>query len=355
MDILADFERHLTGAALVALGSVPAPVSIEVARKPKHGDLTSAFALVASRLAGLDSRSVADKIADRLRENPDVALVEVAGPGFLNLVVAPSAWVRMLAALLSEGENYGRSTSGEGRLARIVFLPGEDELQPSEALSRSCIVGDALTKLLEFTGFKTFGSGDAVSEETFAITLGQPVRLLRKRAVVASGDSLGIPTCEIGNDAARYGMLMHQNAMPADLELDLLCDWSYANPAFLVQYAHARCQAIGASAIEHDKWDVAAFHDGGARSILRRLAFYPREIAHAAATGEPHWLALFLHELANELHKQYNRSLTAPHLRFIRDDDRLLTSARLALVRGVGTVLKSGLALLGVHAPNEIR
>ena len=88
---------------------------------------------------------------------------------------------------------------------------------------------------------------------------------------------------------------------------------------------------------------------------MRKLALYPRLVEAAALAHEPHRVAFYLYELASEFHAQWTRGKDMPHLRFIIQDDRELTLARLALVQGVVTVLASGLALLGVEAPEEMR
>ena len=88
---------------------------------------------------------------------------------------------------------------------------------------------------------------------------------------------------------------------------------------------------------------------------MRRLALYPRLLEGAAAAHEPHRVAFYLYELASEFHAQWNRGNDTPYLRFIIQNDPLMTMARLALVQGVVTVLASGLGLLGVEAPEEMR
>ena len=88
---------------------------------------------------------------------------------------------------------------------------------------------------------------------------------------------------------------------------------------------------------------------------MRRLALYPRLIEGAAAAHEPHRVAFYLYELASEFHAQWNRGKDTPYLRFIIQNDPLMTMARLALVQGVVSVLASGLGLLGVEAPEEMR
>jgi arginyl-tRNA synthetase len=88
---------------------------------------------------------------------------------------------------------------------------------------------------------------------------------------------------------------------------------------------------------------------------MRRLALYPRVVEAAALAHEPHRLAFYLYELASEFHALWTRGNDTPHLRFIIRDDPQLTLTRLALVQGIVTVLASGLASLGVGAPQEMR
>jgi arginyl-tRNA synthetase len=95
--------------------------------------------------------------------------------------------------------------------------------------------------------------------------------------------------------------------------------------------------------------------DTGEVSLLRRLALYPRTVEAAAAAHEPHRIAFYLYELASEFHAQWTRGKDLPHLRFIIQNDRETTKARLALVEGIVIVLASGLKLLGVSAPEEMR
>jgi len=90
--------------------------------------------------------------------------------------------------------------------------------------------------------------------------------------------------------------------------------------------------------------------------LMKKTAEYPRLIEAAAAAHEPHRVAFYLYELASEFHAHWTRGgKESPHLRFIIQSDPRLTVARLALVQGVVTVLASGLRLLGVGAPEEMR
>jgi arginyl-tRNA synthetase len=90
-------------------------------------------------------------------------------------------------------------------------------------------------------------------------------------------------------------------------------------------------------------------------SLIRRLSQYPRIVEGAAQAHEPHRIAFYLYDLASELHALWTKGRDLPHLRFIILDDPILTMARLALVQGVVAVLASGLQVLGVGAPEEMR
>ena len=175
---------------------------------------------------------------------------------------------------------------------------------------------------------------------------------------------------EVGRDAVRFMMLYRKNDAPLDFDLAKVIEQSKDNPVFYVQYGHARGHSVFRNAAEAvpampaEPVARAAFlaeasldrlDDAGELSLMRKLALYPRLVESAALAHEPHRVAFYLYELASEFHSQWTRGTDTPHLRFIILDDPQITVARLALVQGVVTVLASGLALLGVEAPDEMR
>jgi len=111
----------------------------------------------------------------------------------------------------------------------------------------------------------------------------------------------------------------------------------------------------GARAKFLSKAQIERLEDPGELALMKRLGVYPRLVEAAAAAHEPHRIAFYLYELASEFHAFWTRGKDLPHLRFIIQNDPDTTAARLALVEGVVTVLASGLALLGVDAPDEMR
>jgi arginyl-tRNA synthetase len=88
---------------------------------------------------------------------------------------------------------------------------------------------------------------------------------------------------------------------------------------------------------------------------MHRLAQYPRTVEAAAAAHEPHRVAFYLYDLASSFHTLWNKGKDSPQLRFVKQTDKKSTEARLALVHALRCVLASGLAILGVTAPDEMR
>ena len=212
----------------------------------------------------------------------------------------------------------------------------------------------------------------------------QLVRLLRAGELVRmskrSGDFVTLREVvdEVGKDAVRFMMLYRKNDAVLDFDLAKVIEQSRDNPVFYVQYGHARAQSIfrnardgqaGGPAVVPDlpvddaaraQYLVAAplerLDDPAELALMKKIAEYPRLIEAAAPAHEPHRIAFYLYELASEFHTHWTRGgKESPHLRFIIQSDPRLTLARLALVQGVATVLASGLALLGVGAPEEMR
>jgi arginyl-tRNA synthetase len=172
---------------------------------------------------------------------------------------------------------------------------------------------------------------------------------------------------EVGRDAVRFMMLFRKNDAVLDFDLAKVIEQSRDNPVFYVQYGHARGQSVFRNAREAfpdlpadltnlvETANLERLSDPAELALMRQIALYPRVVEAAAAAHEPHRIAFYLFDLASEFHALWTLGNTAPHLRFIIHNDRQMTLARLVLVQGVVRVLASGLALLGVGAPNEMR
>ena len=211
---------------------------------------------------------------------------------------------------------------------------------------------------------------------TLDVKIVQLVRLLRNGEPVKmskrSGDFVTLREVvdEVGNDAVRFMMLYRKNDAVLDFDLAKVIEQSKDNPVFYVQYGHARGHSIfrnarevlpdlpeedGARVAYLNTAPVERLTDPAELDLLRRLALYPRVIEGAAGSHEPHRIAFYLYDLASEFHGLWTKGRDLPYLRFIINNDANVTRARLAMVQAVVSVLASGLAILGVHAPNEMR
>jgi arginyl-tRNA synthetase len=580
------------GDALVAEGVLPAGIDqsrvvVEPPREAAHGDMATNAAMVLAKDAGKKPRELAEAIAAKLRADSVVAKAEVAGPGFINLTLEPSAWIDALRAVLDAGAQYGRSDIGQGTAVNVEYVSANPTGPMHVGHCRGAVFGDALANLLAFTGFDVTreyyvndagaqvdvlarsaflryrealgedigtipeglypgdylkpvgarlaadygaslkdrpeaewlpivrdraidmmmveirndlsvlnvvqdvffserslidGPRDAVGETIAAlrragyvyegrlpppkgapvedwedreqtlfratafgddvdrplmksdgsytyfasdiayhkskidrgfasmidvwgadhggyikrvqaavkavraitnasvgeldVKLVQLVRLLRAGEPIKMSKRAGEFVTlrdvvnEVGKDAVRFMMLYRKNDAVLDFDLAKVIEQSRDNAVFYVQYGHARGQSVFRNAREAvpDLPDDPAARaqalaraplerltDSGELALMRRLALYPRLVEAAASAHEPHRIAFYLYDLASDFHAQWNRGKDASYLRFIIQNDPLMTTARLALVQGVVSVLASGLGMLGVEAPDEMR
>jgi len=569
--------------ALQREGTLPAGLdlaNVEVSppRDASHGDLASNAALVLARSAKMKPRDIAEKLAEKLKAQPDVETAEVAGAGFLNLRFAPSFWQAVIAAILKQGAAYGRVDLGRGERMDVEYVSANPTGPMHVGHCRGAVFGDALANLLAFVGYdvtreyyindagaqvdalarsaylryrealgeeigeipaglypgdylKPVGAALAkehgptllnfpeerwlpvvreaaiaamlavikedlaalnvnhdvffsersltAGEDEIAVTIEELRRkglvyvgrlekpkghddnewedreqtlfkstdfgddvdrallksdgsytyfaadmayhhnklargfehlinvfgadhagyLARVKATVAalSGGKvdLDIKVCqlvrllragepvrmskragtfvtlrdvvdEVGRDPVRFMMLYRKNDAALDFDLAKVREQTKDNPVFYVQYGHARAKSIFRNAQEvfpalrEDSQevlgaDLSLLDDAGEIDLMKRLAAFPTVLEGAARAHEPHRLAFYLYDLASFFHGQYARGNDSPHLRFIQPDNGTLTAARLALVQANALVLASGLRLLGVLAPSEMR
>jgi len=573
--------------ALVAAAELPAGIDqsrvvVEPPRDPAHGDMATNAAMVLAKDAGKKPRDLAEAIANKLRADPLIAKVDVAGPGFINLTLRPDAWTQELRNVVTTGVDYGRSDVGRGEPVNVEYVSANPTGPMHVGHCRGAVFGDALANLLAFSGFavtreyyindagaqvdvlgrsaflryrealgediggipeglypgdylkpagaalaKEFGAKlkampesewlpiarakaivmmmDVIREDLAALNVRHDV-FFSERSLIEGNDQVGATIAElrkagevyegrlpppkgapvedwedreqtlfratdfgddvdrplkksdggytyfasdiayhknkfdrgfrslidvwgadhggyikrmqaavkavsggkadldvkivqlvkllragepvkmskragdfvtlrevvdeVGRDAVRFMMLYRKNDAPLDFDLAKVIEQSRDNPVFYVQYAHARGQSIFRNAAEvlpdlpADDRARAVFlnsapldrlQDPAELALMRRVALYPRVVEGAALAHEPHRLAFYLYELASEFHAFWTRGNDTPHLRFIIRDDPQVTLARLALVQGIVTVLASGLAVLGVGAPQEMR
>jgi len=192
---------------------------------------------------------------------------------------------------------------------------------------------------------------------------GEPVKMSKR-----SGDFVTLRDVvdEVGRDAVRFMMIFRKNDAPLDFDLAKVVEQSKDNPVFYVQYAHARCASVFRQAAEAypgedfsasqlGTADLAILSDEAEMELIHRIAQFPRAVEAAAEAHEPHRVAFYLYDLASAFHSLWNKGKDLPQLRFVNLTDKDSTKARLALVHALKGVLASGLAILGVTAPDEMR
>jgi arginyl-tRNA synthetase len=192
---------------------------------------------------------------------------------------------------------------------------------------------------------------------------GEPVKMSKRAGTFVT---LRDVVEEVGRDPVRFMMLYRKELEPVDFDFAKVTEQSKDNPVFYVQYAHARAASVFRNAREAFPGldttpaalaaaDLSCLGDPGEIALVKSLAMFPRLVAGAARAHEPHRVAFYLYDLASAFHTQWTRGNDSPHLRFIRQEDRGATVARLALVGATQQVISSGLALLGVEAPEVMR
>lgn len=557
-------------------------VTVEAPRDPAHGDLATNAAMVLAKQVGMKPRDLADKLAEALRQDADITEVSVAGPGFINLRLAQSAWHQVLAAVVDKGQDFGRSGLGSGKKVNVEYVSANPTGPMHVGHTRGAVVGDALANLLAYAGYdvtreyyindagsqidtlaesaflryrealgedigeipaglypgdylvpvgkklvETYGDklksmdkaewlkivrdlsvdmmmdmirddlaqlnvkhdvffsektlhshadntpskidemldalrgdglvyegtlpppkgqvpedwedreqtlfkasdygddtdralkksdgsytyfaadvayfrdkylrgfdemiyilgadhggyvkrlqavGKAVSggKSEVIVRLCQLVKLFRAGEPVKmskrSGDFVTLRDVveEVGVDPVRFMMLYRKNDAHLDFDFQKVTEQSKDNPVFYVQYGHARCCSVLRQAAEEvpnldfsdsslAKADLSLLTDSGEIELIAKMAEWPKIIDAAAETHEPHRVAFYLYELASSLHGHWNRGKESPQLRFINVENNKVTLARIALVRAVSLVLASGLSVLGVDAPQEMR
>ena len=216
---------------------------------------------------------------------------------------------------------------------------------------------------------KALSANDPVPLE---VVLCQIVRVIRGGELVRMSKRAGTYVTladlleEVGRDAVRFTMLTRKSDAQMDFDLDAVLAQTRENPVFYVQYAHARCRSVlraaaesfGAEATAPAALATAPLDSLGADSemaLIRRLASWPRTVEAAALAYEPHRIAFYLYDLAGDFHMLWNRGRDEATLRFLQADRPVETMARLALVEATATVIRSGLAVLGVVPVEEMR
>jgi arginyl-tRNA synthetase len=193
----------------------------------------------------------------------------------------------------------------------------------------------------------------------------QMVRLLRAGELVKmskrSGSFVTLAEVveEVGKDVVRFTMLTRKNDAQMDFDFAKVVEASKDNPVFYVQYAHARIRSLHRKAAEagleaSGEADLSLL-DGEELALVKLAAQFPRIVESAAQAHEPHRVAFYLHDLAAAFHALWNRGNDDPSRRFLLEDNRELTGARLELAAAIGQIIRNGLGIMGVTAAEEMQ
>ncbi|MBN9552374.1 MAG: arginine--tRNA ligase [Alphaproteobacteria bacterium] len=197
MNIFADFNARIVkavealdlkdkeGAALDL-----SRIAVEPPRDASHGDLATNAAMVLAKPTGQNPRALAEKLAEALRGDADIASAEIAGPGFVNLRLKDVFWHAHLTALLGEGRNYGRSTIGGGRKANVEYVSANPTGPMHVGHCRGAVVGDTLANLMAFAGYD-------VTKEYVINDAGSQIDVLGRSALLRYRQALGEDIGEI--------------------------------------------------------------------------------------------------------------------------------------------------------------
>ena len=165
-------------------------VAVEPPRYPAHGDVATNAAMVLCKPLGMNPRALGDVIAEKLKQDPEVADVNVAGPGFINIRLSVGYWQKLLKSVIEQGEDYGRLTIGQGRKVNVEYVSANPTGPMHVGHCRGAVVGDALANLLAFAGFD-------VTKEYYINDAGSQITVLARSAYLRYREALGEEIGEI--------------------------------------------------------------------------------------------------------------------------------------------------------------
>jgi arginyl-tRNA synthetase len=159
-------------------------VGIEPPRDPSHGEVATNAAMVLAKAVGTNPRALAEVISVKLREDADIAEVSVAGPGFINIRLSVGYWQRLLASMIADGQNFGKSTVGAGTKVNVEYVSANPTGPMHVGHCRGAVVGDTLANLLEFAGY-------GVTKEYYINDAGSQIDVLARSVFLRYREALG--------------------------------------------------------------------------------------------------------------------------------------------------------------------
>ena len=165
-------------------------ISVESPRDASHGDVATNAAMVLAKPLGTNPRALADQIVEKLKEDPEVTDVSVAGPGFINVKLSVAYWQKLLAVMVGGGTDYGRSAVGAGHKVNVEYVSANPTGPMHVGHCRGAVVGDTLANLLEFAGYE-------VVKEYYINDAGSQIDVLARSAFLRYREALGEKIGEI--------------------------------------------------------------------------------------------------------------------------------------------------------------
>lgn len=161
-----------------------ARIVVEPPRDAAHGDLSTNAAMVVAKPLGRNPRDVAGALVKHFEADPDVASVEVAGPGFINFRLGNAIWHRALAAVADAGADYGRSDIGRGERVNIEYVSANPTGPMHVGHTRGAVFGDALASLMAWSGYD-------VTREYYINDAGSQIDTLARSSLLRYREALG--------------------------------------------------------------------------------------------------------------------------------------------------------------------
>ena len=191
MDVFAGFHGRVLAAVqqlkhdgVVPAGASVAGISLEPPKDSSHGDLSTNAAMVLAKPANMAPRELAERLLPLIEVDANVERAAIAGPGFINLTVAPAFWPSVLRMVLESGADYGRSALGQGEAVNVEYVSANPTGPMHVGHCRGAVFGDALASLLAFAGF-------AVTREYYINDAGAQVDALARSAYLRYREALG--------------------------------------------------------------------------------------------------------------------------------------------------------------------
>ncbi len=196
MNLFAEFLRVVREAVTTAASAqgVTLPdlskVTAEPPRDSSHGDISTNAAMVLNKQFGMPPKALAEMLSSLLRMHKNVAAVDIAGPGFINIRLNAEQWPQILTAVLAEGDSYGRSALGSGKKANVEYVSANPTGPLHVGHVRGAVFGDALAELMNACGYD-------VSREYYINDAGAQVDVLARSAYLRYLEALGETIGEI--------------------------------------------------------------------------------------------------------------------------------------------------------------